>query len=43
MFAYHDLAWNAQTEAGLFRQLGEKAADRPLVLKDKLKLLCLSV
>jgi SAM-dependent methyltransferase len=43
MFAYHDLAWNAQTEAGLFRQLGEKAADRPLVLKDKLKLLCLSL
>ena len=42
MFAYHDLAWNAQTEAGLFRQLGEKAADRPLVLKDKLKLLCLT-
>ena len=32
MFAYHDLAWNAQTEAGLFRQLGGKAADRPLVL-----------
>ena len=43
MFAYHDLDWNAQTEAGLFRQLGGKAADRPLVLKDKLKLLCLSV
>ena len=42
MFDYHDLAWNAQTEAGLFRQLGGKVADRPLVLKDKLKLLCLS-
>jgi len=42
MFAYHDLNWNAQTEAGLFHQLGGKAADRPLVLKDKLKLLCLS-
>jgi ubiquinone/menaquinone biosynthesis C-methylase UbiE len=42
MFAYHDLNWNAQTEAGLFHQLGRKAADRPLVLKDKLKLLCLS-
>lgn len=41
MFDYHDLAWNAQTEAGLFQQLGGKAADRPLVLKDKLKLLCL--
>jgi len=43
MFAYHDLDWNAQTEAGLFQQLGPKAADRPLVLKDKLKLLCLTV
>ena len=43
MFAYHDLDWNAQTEAGLFRQLGPKAADQPLVLKDKLKLLCLTV
>jgi ubiquinone/menaquinone biosynthesis C-methylase UbiE len=42
MFAYHDLDWNAPTEAGLFRQLGGKAADRPLVLKDKLKLLCLT-
>lgn len=42
MFDYHDLAWNAQTEAGLFQRLGGKAADRPLVLKDKLKLLCLS-
>ena len=42
MFAYHTLDWNAQTEAGLFRQLGPKAADEPLVLKDKLKLLCLT-
>jgi SAM-dependent methyltransferase len=42
MFAYHDLDWNAQTEAGLFRQLGGKAADRPLILKDKLTLLCLT-
>lgn len=42
MFAYHDRDWNAQTEAGLFRQLGPKAADKPLVLKDKLKLLCLT-
>jgi ubiquinone/menaquinone biosynthesis C-methylase UbiE len=43
MFAYHDLAWNVQTEVGLFQQLGRKAADRPLLLKDKLNLLCLSV
>ena len=43
MFAYHNLDWNAQTEAGLFQQLGPKAADQPLVLKDKLKLLCLTV
>ena len=42
MFAYHNLKWNAQTEAGLFRQLGPKAADQPLVLKDKLKLLRLT-
>ena len=28
MFAYHTLDWNAQTEAGLFRQLGPKAEDR---------------
>jgi ubiquinone/menaquinone biosynthesis C-methylase UbiE len=42
MFAYHTLDWNAQTEAGLFRQLGPKAEDEPLVLKDKLKLLCLA-
>ena len=42
MFAYHDLDWNAQTETGLFRQLGPKAADQPLVLKDKLKLLRLT-
>jgi ubiquinone/menaquinone biosynthesis C-methylase UbiE len=42
MFAYHDLDWNAQTEAGLFQQLGPKAADQPLVLKDKLKLLYLT-
>lgn len=42
MFAYHDQAWNSDMETALFRQLGPKAADCPLVLKDKLTLLCLS-
>jgi len=42
MFAYHDQAWDPHMEAALFRQLGPKAAGRPMVLKDKLKLLCLT-
>ena len=41
MFAYHDLRRNAALEARLFHKLGAKVDDRPLVLKDKLCLLCL--
>jgi ubiquinone/menaquinone biosynthesis C-methylase UbiE len=42
MFAYHDLSRNIEMEARLFRKLGSKAAERPLVLKDRLSLLCLA-
>jgi SAM-dependent methyltransferase len=42
MFAYHDLPWDAALEARLFQKLGTKADDRPLVLKDKLRLQHLS-
>lgn len=41
MFAYHGLPRNTALEARLFRKLGAKAEDRPLVLKDKLSLHCL--
>lgn len=41
MFAYHAIPRNAGMEARLFRKLGPKVEDRPLVLKEKLQLLCL--
>lgn len=42
MFAYHDQTRDPDMEAALFRRLGSKAAVRPLVLQDKLNLLCLT-
>ena len=41
MFAYHDQSWDSVMEASLFRQLGPKVDTRPLMLQDKIRLLCL--
>jgi len=43
LFAYHDQVRNPAMETRLFRQIGEKVAACPLVLKDRLKLTALTL
>lgn len=42
MFAYHDQPMNPAMEDRLFRQIGPRVTQQPLVLKDRLKLIWLA-